>query len=132
MSTEDVEVVKRAWAAAERRDTDALFALYDPEIVWESSYGPLTGEYHGHDGVRQFFGDWMESIADFQAHAETFIDAGDAVVVGLRIRGRGRASGVEIDMPQGHVYKVRNGRVIHVCLYETQSAALEAAGSQRS
>ena len=130
MSKENLEIVRRVWEAAERRDTEALFALYDPAITWESCYGPLSGVYRGHDGVRQFFRDWMESIEGFQAHAETFIDAGDAVIVGLRIRGRGRASGVEIDMPQGHVYKIRNGLVVHVALHETEALALEAAGVQ--
>jgi ketosteroid isomerase-like protein len=126
MSNENLEVVKRVWEATESRDTEALFRLYDPAIVWESCYGPLSGVYHGHEGVRQFFRDWMESIDDFQAHAETFIDKGDAVVVGLRITGRGRGSGVEIDMPQGHVYKVRNGLIVYVGLHETEAAALNA------
>ena len=126
-----MEIVRLVWEAIERRDTETLFALYDPAITWESCYGPLTGVYHGHDGVRQFFRDWMESIESFEAHAETFIDTGDAVVVGLRIRGHGRASGVEIDMPQGHVYTVRNGLVVHVALHESEAAALQAAGSGR-
>jgi ketosteroid isomerase-like protein len=105
-----------------------VFALYDPAITWESCYGPLTGVYHSHAGVRQFFHDWMESIESFQAHAERFTDAGDAVVVGIRIRGRGRASGVEIDMPQGHVYRIRNGLIVYVGLHKTEGAAFEAIG----
>jgi hypothetical protein len=33
---------------------------------------------------------------------------------------------VEIDMPQGHVYKVRNGLIVYVGLHETEAAALNA------
>jgi ketosteroid isomerase-like protein len=109
---------------------EALFALYDPEIVWESRYGPLTGTYRGHEGVRQFFREWMDPLESFDAQADEFVDAGDDVVVVARITARGRGSGVEVDMPQGQLYSVRNGRVVRVELHETKAQAREAAGRE--
>jgi ketosteroid isomerase-like protein len=130
MSQENVEIVRRVWEAAERRDTDAVFALYDPAIVWESRYvGPIEGGlYHGHEGVRQFFRDWLESFETYHAQAETFIEAGSKVVVGYRVSGRGQGSGIEIEMSRWNVYGIRNGLVIRVEIFESKAEAFEAVG----
>jgi ketosteroid isomerase-like protein len=125
MSQENVEIVRRAWQAP---DLESLFAFYDPAIVWESHFGPISGAYHGHEGVRQFFREWTEPLERFHAAAETFIDAGNSVVVGTRVSARGKGSGVEGEMPQWMVYRLRDGLVIRIDLFETEADALEAAG----
>ena len=103
MSQENVEVVRRLWQAAERRDNEAVFALYDPDIVWDTRADDQIagGLYRGHEGVRQFFRAWLDSFGAFHTQAETFIEVGEKVLVGYRISGRGKESGVEVDMPGG-------------------------------
>ena len=125
MSQENMEIVRRLWR---ERDAKSVFVFYDPAIIWESHYGPISGVYHGHEGVRQFFREWTEPLETFRARAETFIDAGDSVVVATRIWARGKGSGVEGEMPQGMVYSLRNGLVTRVDLYESKRIALEAVG----
>ena len=129
MSQENVEIVRRAWEAWERRDMEALFALYDPAIIWEQRVTPVD-LYHGHEGVRRFFKEWLDPFEAYYAHADEFIAAGDSVVARLRQGGRGRGSGVEVAMPVvWQVYRIRDGRVIRVVggLMD-RSEALEAAG----
>src|SRR6185503_19896561 len=75
--------------------------------------------FTGHEGVREFFREWTEPLETFRARAETFIDAGDSVIVATRIWARGKGSGVEGEMPQGMVYSLRNGLVTRVDLYES-------------
>jgi ketosteroid isomerase-like protein len=132
MSQENVEIVRRIWEASERRDTHAVFALYDPAIVWDFSQAApveLRGLYHGYDGIRQFFRQWLEPFENFHAEAETFIDAGDSVIVGYRQSGRGKASGAEVEMPAAwSVYRIRNGLVVRIEVFQTKPEALEAAG----
>ena len=132
MSQENVEFVRRIWEASERRDTAAVFALYDPAIVWDFSHAApveLRGLYHGYDGLRQFFRQWLEPFENFHAEAETFIDAGDSVVVGYRQSGRGKASGAEVEMPAAwSVYRIRDGLVTRIEVFQTKPEALEAAG----
>jgi ketosteroid isomerase-like protein len=96
MSPENVELVRAAWEAWERGDIEALFGFYDPAIVWDQTgYAgmELSSVYHGHDGVKQFFRDWLAPFESYYAHAEDFIDAGEAVVVRCRQGGRGKQSG---------------------------------------
>jgi ketosteroid isomerase-like protein len=131
VSQENVELVRRIWDAQERRKTEDAFALYDPAIVWDATRvtGPLAGVYHGHQGLRQFFREWQEPFEAHHAQAETFIDAGDNnVVVGVRLSGRGKSSGVEVEMPRSYVYRLRNGLVVRVEVFETKAEALEAVG----
>src|SRR5215208_169718 len=106
MSQENTEVVRRAWERSDRGDTEALFALYDPAIVWHSHYGPISGAYHGHEGVRRFFREWTDALETFQARAVEFIAIGDRVVVDVRVWARGKGSGAEVEMPQGQLCKV--------------------------
>src|SRR5215211_8237247 len=124
MSQENVEVVRRLWAAAERHDSELVFALYDPDIVWGSpaSHGPLEvgGFYHGHDGVRQFFRAFLESFESYEAHAEKIEEAGDRVLVRYRVSGRGKGSGVEVAMQRWNVYELRGALVVRVKVFETE------------
>jgi ketosteroid isomerase-like protein len=135
--SQNVEVVRRIWEAAERGDDQAVFALYDPDIVWRSrTEGPLEGAggvVHGHDGVRKFFRDWLEAFETYQAKAAAFIEAGDEVVVGYKVTGRGKASGMDVEMSRWNLYEIENGLVTRVDIFESRGAALEAAGlSQQS
>ena len=102
MSQENVELVRAAWEAWERGDMEAIFAFYDPEIVWDQThYGTaeMSGIYHGHDGIRRFFREWLAPFESYHAHPQEFIDAGEDVVVQIRQGGRGKRSGAEVEMP---------------------------------
>ena len=63
MSEENVEIIRRLYDAAEHRDSDVVYALYDPEVEVDMSRAPcrdLVGKrfYHGHDGLRAFYREW--------------------------------------------------------------------------
>jgi ketosteroid isomerase-like protein len=132
MSQENVKAVRAAWQAWERGDMEALFALYDPSIVWDRThYGAheLSAVYHGHDGIRQFFRAWLAPFEDYHAHPEEFIDTGEAVVVRIRQGGRGKRSGVDVEMPPyWQVYRLRDGRAVRIEVYRDQAEALKAVG----
>jgi ketosteroid isomerase-like protein len=132
VSQENVEIVRATWEAWERGDMEAIFAFYDPAIVWDQTgYGApgLADLYHGHDGVKQFFRDWLAPFESYYARPEEFIDAGEAVVVRLRQGGRGKHGGVEVEMPPYcQVYRLRDGRVVRIEVYNDQGAALKSVG----
>jgi ketosteroid isomerase-like protein len=132
MSQANVELVRGSWEAWERGDMEAIFAFYDPAIVWDQTYAgtaDMPSLYHGHDGIRRFFRDVLAPFESYYAHAEEFIDAGEAVVVRFRQGGRGKQSGAEVEMqPYWLVYRLRNGRVVRIEVYNDQGEALKAAG----
>jgi ketosteroid isomerase-like protein len=134
MSAENVELVRRIFAAACRRDTEAVLALYASDVEWDTSQGSigqLMGgrPFRGHDGLRQLFRDLHEAYEDIEDRCEELIDGGEHVVSVVTTRGRGRLSGVEVEQRhQAAVWTIRSGKVARVVWYPSREEALAAAG----
>src|SRR2546425_11841771 len=104
MSQENVELVRLRFDAVNRGDLDALVELTDPNAVWwDLPDDPGAGPHRGREAGLQHLAEILEAV-DLQAHPDEFIDAGDSVVVGVRLTGRGRASGVDFEEPEFHVF----------------------------
>jgi uncharacterized protein len=133
MSEENVEVVRRVFDAAARGDSATVLALYDPQVEWDTR-GGLGGVvdrdvYYGHDGLRRYFRLRAEAWETITDHLEELIDAGEHVIAVATVRGRGRASGVEINHENyAGVWTIRGGKVVRVKWFLTREDALEAAG----
>jgi ketosteroid isomerase-like protein len=136
MSQENVEVVRTLFDMFARRDHEAAFDYYDPEIEWDASRGrewgdvDTAGVYHGHDGVRAYWRRWLSAWEDVKATEVEFVDAGQTVVALIhQQRLRGRGSGIEVDAPPyALAFEFRNGKVMRWVFYPTQTEALEAVG----
>jgi ketosteroid isomerase-like protein len=131
MSQENVEVVLQLSEANARRDWDAIYAMYAPDIEWEDSSG-LWGDWgvvKGQDALRQAWGRWFEVFGDVSWDLEEApVDAGDDVVATYHVRGRGRESGVAADQRITLVWSVHCGKIVRVRAYRERAQALEAAG----
>ena len=129
MSQADVEIVKEFTQrfAAGGHVTDDYF---DPEIVWDTSASglPSAGVYHGREGVRRFFRDWLAPWIDYEIEARDIIDAGGAVVLVFRQAGTGRASGVRIERDFFGVWELESSKVVRFRLFASRELAFEAAG----
>jgi ketosteroid isomerase-like protein len=133
MSQENVEVVRGITEAFRRRQHERAFDFYDSDIEWDASRTPTEaakGVYHGHDGVRAYWRDWLSAWSDIHFEVEDVRDAGDDVVLLIHNQRQwGRHSGIETQVPPyGMVFTFRSGKVIRFCAYPDQNAALEAAG----
>jgi ketosteroid isomerase-like protein len=133
MSQENVEIVRRLYAAIDAGDGAAVFSLYDPEVEWDSrqtAIGKLIGQtfYRGHDGIRQMARDWNNSWESVEYEIEDLIDAGQHVIAVLSYRARGRASGAEVAHTHYPVWTIQGGKIVRVAWLDTRAKALEAAG----
>jgi ketosteroid isomerase-like protein len=129
VSAENVEIVRRLLDAFNDRDFEAMVAGVHPDVELESLRAQLEGRaYRGHEGVRQMLADFDEDWEFVQMDADEFRDAGDQVVVLGRLRARGRASGVDLDVPIGFVWTFREGMVVRGTTFSEQADALRAAG----
>ena len=101
----------------------------EPDVELHPLRAQLEGKaYRGHDGVREMLADFDQDWEYVQVDAEEFRDADDEVVVLGRLHGRGRASGVELDVPMGFVWTLRDGKVVRIQSFSEQADALRAAG----
>jgi ketosteroid isomerase-like protein len=134
MSEENVDIIRRLYDAAARRDSGVVLAIYDPEVEVDMSRAPcrdLVGKrfYHGHDGLRAFYREWNGAWETVEADVEELIDAGDRVVSVETTRGRGVASGAAVELHQCGIWTIRAGKIVRVeWLDATREEALEAAG----
>jgi ketosteroid isomerase-like protein len=101
----------------------------DPRIEWRLAEGALDTEtFRGYEGVMRLFDRWLEAWDEWSLEPEEFIDAGVSWVVLDRIRGRGKGSGVPVEVPYAHVFKFREGKIVQIQDYPNKEAALKAAG----
>jgi ketosteroid isomerase-like protein len=132
MPREKVEVVRQVYDAAARRDSASIFDLYDREVELDSSRLELVndeGVYRGHDGLRRFFREWHEAWEGIDYDYDELVDAGGEHVISfVTRRGRGRASGADVELSLALVWTVRDGRVNRVVWFPTRAEALEAVG----
>ena len=131
MSEENVEIVRRVFAATSRRDAAAVSALYDADVEWDDSGSPpgevqSGGANHGYETLHAWFREWHEVWKDFTYDVEELIDAGEHVISVVAMRGRGRASGLKVEWPQYAVWTVRDAKVVRARWFRTRDEALEA------
>jgi len=129
MSQENVEVVRRAIAAYNRRDFEAIRDLNHPDVQvdWSASRGLAAGVYQGQEEVMRFYQDFLETFEEVHFEPERFIESGDSVVVPNSAQIRGR-DGIEVVARSAIVFEIRGGLVARICLYQDTHEALEATG----
>ena len=119
MSQESVEIVRRFLCV----DVDEALTYADPEIVWNPIEEVPT---QGHDAVRESLARWKAAWDDYKVMPEEFEDRGNRIVVTVRLAGRGRGSGLEIDALFYDVYTLRDGMIVRMDQFTERSHALEA------
>ena len=130
MSQENVEIVRRCSEFFRSRDLSYLAQVVDPDFVFDVSRNVFNpGVHRGLDGFRQFIEQVDEMWETFDLEIEELVDGGDRVVTGVRIAGRGRGSGIEVEMHVFNVWMLRDGKVLrYEGGYRDRKEALEAAG----
>ena len=129
MARENVEIVRSAVEAFNRRDFDGWFAHFDAEVVWYAfADEPDPGPFHGRQAVRTMAARWLDLFSDFRIDAKEFIDAGEYVLVPARMVGRISDSDTDVTVDEVYVNKCANGRIVEVRECRTKTEALEAVG----
>ena len=125
----NAEIVRELFDAFGRRDTPAVLALADPDIVFTPPTGRLAGRaepYRGHEGLRAYLADVGRVWQELRSEPDEYIELDDRVLCTGRVYAWG--VGRVIDAPAGWVFRLRDGLVVEGTVYETRRAAYEAAG----
>jgi ketosteroid isomerase-like protein len=130
MSDENVEVVRRAYEAMNKREFSRMPEFLDPDVEFDMSRNILNPDvYRGYAGVERLVGVVEDVWDDFRFEPQELIDAGDRVVAHIKISGKGRGSGVEAEMHVFNIWTLRHGKVARLeGGYRERAEALEAAG----
>jgi hypothetical protein len=120
----------RAFNAIGRGDVALLRTLNHPEVIYDlSRWGwPEASLYYGRDGLVRFneewIGQWIGPQLDVVSVEE--LDEQGVLLIHLDLRGVGRTSGVEVEMPIFELVKLRDGLVWRNVFFRDRAEAVAA------
>jgi ketosteroid isomerase-like protein len=110
-------------------DRDAGVAVCHPEIVFRSMLGISGRSYVGHHGILAYYDDIESAWAEWGVDVERVSEGSDGrVAIVLRMRARGKESGLELTERTAHIWTLRDGRLFRNELYREPEEALRELG----
>ena len=126
------QTITLGFAAFNRRDFDAVFVQFAPDIEYGAPVGAhalgFSGTIRGREALRSAYEDAFEHWATWELHPAWMLDRGDMLAVLATSRVRGRESGVEIAEQWASVYRMRGGLVAQQRDFIGWEKALAAMG----
>jgi ketosteroid isomerase-like protein len=104
--------------------------IFDPEVEFSPWLAREVEQrtYHGHDGLRTFFGELQDMLGEVRYASPEFHALSDElIVVFTRMEGVGRGSDVPVGQDLGLVYEFQDGLVIRLTAFGSHDEAMRAA-----
>jgi ketosteroid isomerase-like protein len=131
MSQENVEIVRRAYAAFNDGDLGTVLAILDPDIEWNASdvFFDQPRTYRGRRAWQEeSLHDLMQIFEYYRGDPEELRDAGDQIVAVAQMGGTGRRSGAKAMARVTHVFTFTDGRLVRFTEFKDVGEAFEAVG----
>jgi ketosteroid isomerase-like protein len=128
MSQENVELMKRAIDAVNRRDLDAFLSLMDDDVEIVSRIVAIEGGLYGHEGARSWWQNWLGVWPDYQIEIVEVRDLGDVTLTAFRARAHGAGSQAPFDDTAWQLGRFRGGKCVFWQVFASRNEAFEAAG----
>ena len=108
------------------RDHVANFVHPDFEV--QVTFAAPASETRGADAMIEAWGEWLSVFSSYRPRLEETVDAGDGRV---GLFGRDAVTtheGIEMEMPVGAIYEVRDGRVARALFFPDEASARAEIG----
>jgi ketosteroid isomerase-like protein len=129
MSQENIEIMRRAYEAANRDDVDSAVADFAPDCEYvPSGKFPTDEVYRGPEGFKRFIAWLTDAFDDVHLDTHELIASDDKVFVHQTNSGRGKMSGAATSWELWLVWTLREGKIVRGQAFTTREEALEAAG----
>jgi ketosteroid isomerase-like protein len=133
MTAANAEIVRNAYEAFNHEGRDAMLDFLHPDIEWDESELPARrpGVYHGHEGVTRLLNENASLWENINVVVDEIIEGRpDQVVALIRVTGKGRNTGVDVELATAQVWTLRAGKAERVRLYLDRQEAMESAGAR--
>jgi ketosteroid isomerase-like protein len=120
---EGSEFAGRLYAAINARDRGAIKALTAPDIVVRTT----VEAFRGPEALLGWLDEGDDAFDDFTVELLEVEEIAGHVVASMRQRGRGKASGAEVDHRFTHVWTLRDGRAIALQSFSDHDDAVRYA-----
>ncbi len=122
------ELVRRGIQAINDRDLDALLAVMDDEVEAVPLLAAVEGRYHGHDGIRRWWANLLDTFPDFRIEVLQVREIGEATMAVLGTTGRGVGGDTPFEATIWHLSRFWHDKCIQWRVYPSEVEALEAVG----
>ena len=132
---DNIELVQGIYSAFARGDMNSVFAPFAdgfefyhpmPQSIW-----PWAGSRRGRQGLAEFFAGLSETLEYERLEPQQFIAQDNSVAVVVSERTRIRATGVFFEISEVHLYKLENGKVIQLTIFEDTAPIIAALQGYR-
>jgi ketosteroid isomerase-like protein len=128
MSHQNEDIVRKTLVRLRRRES--VQDVLSPEVVWDVRSGPEQGEYQGIEAVAEYYRRYVGTWENFRVEIEEVRELPhDKVFVVTRDTGRGKGSGVEVEMQVFQIWTLSEGKVVRLQSFPSREEALEAVES---
>jgi ketosteroid isomerase-like protein len=121
--SEGSEFAARMYTAVNARDRQAIRALTAPDIVVATT----VETFHGPESLLEWVKDGDDAFDDFTVDLLEVEELGGNVLVSMRQRGRGKASGAEVENLITHVWTLEKGQAIRLQSFAQREDAIRYA-----
>ncbi len=116
MSLENQGIVRHVVDVFNTGDIATILALThdDFELAVPPGLSTEPDTYRGHDGMRRYWESFQDAMDEIHIHLERLDDAGESVVVTMRLSAKGRSTGIAVAQRLAGVWTIRDGKVIRI------------------
>jgi len=129
MSQQKLDVVQRIYEAWGTGDFEAGVGHLDRDVVLVIPRDfPEFGVFVGLDGVREFMRRFLDQWDHLTIEARQLQAVGDTVLTRIVQRGKGRASGIDVEVSYFQLFTFRGDAIVRMDSVMDEATAREAAG----
>jgi limonene-1,2-epoxide hydrolase len=128
MSEENVEIVRGAIAALNKRDVDGYLGLCAPDVELITPVAAIEGPSVGAQGIRQFFAGIDEAMTEFHLDVTELraLDGQRVLALG-QVRSVSKG-GFASTLPFVNTYEIKDAKLCRIRVYNDRDEGLRAAG----
>ena len=124
-----IETLERLYARVWREhDLEGALAGLPQNFEWLVPGFPGNQAARGPEGTLEFFRDWIDQWEDLRVDWELEQGSPDTILAVVDMSGRGRASGVPVELHFAQVWSFREGVPVRMVVYADVEEGRRAAG----
>jgi ketosteroid isomerase-like protein len=127
------EMFSAANRSAETARLDDWLNFFSQDILWEAvEDAPDAGSYRGHEGIRGYLEDWLDTVDGFRQDPRELTEVGDCIVADVRFTARIKGTQDEMALDYCQVSLIEDGKITRIQEFREHDDALAfAEGSER-
>jgi uncharacterized protein len=119
--------------AAQSGDLGESLSFFSDDAVWEAMEdAPDAGTYRGHEGMRRYFEDWLQTVDDMHFEEGEVTEVGAFIVADTRLRASIKGTNAPMDLPYVIAALIVDGKIVQGKEFRERADALAYAESKSS